>query len=433
MSNLPAASNDLRLGNSSEHQSYSATKLAVLTSQLSILSFVMNAGYVIFDLFYDIYHSWLLLSLAALLSLVSYFVNKKGYHFPAKLLLGLTTNLTIFVFSSLEPAETGLSFLFIICALGAITTLGLEQRKLALLFVLLPVLLFFLSIVVDPGFFTRRPSTPDYVRVNMIINFIATFTGAVLMYYFMLNINHHSENALRENERRLHEKNDELMKVNKELDRFVYSASHDLRSPISSVRGLISLVKLNPQAAENKTYLEMMDTQLIGLNKFIEDIVVYSRNSRVEIKKDIVPLAALIDEILASLRFYPGSEKIETTVHIPAELTLQTDSTRLRIVLANLISNAFKYSNHRQEKPFIKISAFTTPAHVHVSIQDNGAGIDPAHLTKIFDMFFQVNEKSEGSGLGLYIVKETLQKIQGDIRVQSEVGKGSEFIVTLPC
>ena len=420
------------LGGKGQNLSYSDLKLAMLTGQLSLLSLLMNAGYVIFDLSYGVYHSWPILSFATLLSLSSFVMNRQGSHFPAKLTLGLTTNITIFYFSSIEPTETALSFLFVICALGAICTLGFEQKKLALLFVLLPEVLFIFSVVFDLNFLTRRTTSTEYVRLNMIINFLATFFGAVLMFYFMLSLNHHSESALRENEKRLHDNNEELVKVNKELDRFVYSASHDLRSPISSVRGLINLIKLDPHAPETKSYLEMMDSQLVGLTKLIDDIVAYSRNARVEIKSEAIYLKTLVNDILASLRFSPNAEQVHLYVNLPDDLILYSDLTRVRIVLANLLSNAFKYSNPRTENKFIKISSVQTPTHIHISIRDNGLGIDRQFLPNIFDMFFQANEKAEGSGLGLYIVKETLEKIGGTIRVESEVGNGSEFIVTLP-
>ncbi len=412
--------------------SYSAFKLAALTGRLSLLSFVMNAGYVFFDLYQHVYHSWPLLSISAILSLVSFGLNRQQYYLAAKVVLGLTVNLTIFFFASIEPIETGLSFLFVVCALGAISTLGLEHKKLALVFVLMPVLLFVFSVVFDLEVFIRRETTADYVQMNRIINFMATFVAAVLMIYFLLSLNNHSERALRENEKQLHDKNKELVKTNTELDRFVYSASHDLRSPISSVRGLISLVRLNPHSPDIKSYLEMMDNQLIGLNKFIEDIVLYSRNTRAGYKVELIQLKKLVEEVLISLQFYPGSEKINIEVTIPDETTLFSDPTRVRIVLANLLSNALKYSDPAKENPFIKINAIKVDMHLAISVQDNGAGIDRQYVSKIFDMFYQGNEKSDGSGLGLYIVKETLEKIQGEISVQSELGKGSEFKVMLP-
>lgn len=425
MSRFHYTAKDLLLGSRAQHLSYSAFKLAMLTGQLSLLAFVVTTSYILFDLYYGVYHTWQLLSCASLLSLAGLILNRRGYYFPAKLTLGLSTNLTIFIFSSTEPAETGLSFLFIVCALGAISTLGFEQKKMAFVFVSLSIVLFIFSMVVDLDLFTRKQFSADYIRLNMTINFIATFVAAILIFYFLLNLNYYSERAL-------HEKNEELVKVNKELDRFVYSAAHDLRSPISSVRGLINLVKFSQDVNEIKSYVEMMDKQLISLNKFIDEIVHYSRNTRVAVKSDTINLKKLVDEILASLQFYPGSEKIRVTVNIPEDETLQSDITRLGIVLSNLISNAFKYSNQANDNSFIHITTTKTLTHINLSIRDNGIGIQDQYLAQIFDMFFQANDKSEGSGLGLYIVKETLEKIQGTIRVQSEYEKGTEFVVTLP-
>lgn len=425
MSRFDYTAKDLLLGSRAQHLSYSAFKLAMLTGQLSLLAFVVTTSYILFDLYYGVYHTWQLLSCASLLSLAGLILNRRGYYFPAKLTLGLSTNLTIFIFSSTEPAETGLSFLFIVCALGAISTLGFEQKKMAFVFVSLSIVLFIFSMVVDLDLFTRKQFSTDYIRLNMTINFIATFVAAILIFYFLLNLNYYSERAL-------HEKNEELVKVNKELDRFVYSAAHDLRSPISSVRGLINLVKFSQDVNEIKSYVEMMDKQLISLNRFIDEIVHYSRNTRVAVRSDTINLKKLVDEILASLQFYPGSEKIRVTVNIPEDETLQSDITRLGIVLSNLISNAFKYSNRANDNAFIHIITTKTLTHINLSIRDNGIGIQDQYLAQIFDMFFQANDKSEGSGLGLYIVKETLEKIQGTIRVQSEYEKGTEFIVTLP-
>ncbi len=422
---------DLLLGNRGQHLSYSAFKLAILTGQLSLLAFVVNIGYILFDLYHEIYHSWPALSCSAVLSLASFLLNKRGNYFPAKITLLLSTNLTIFIFSSIEPVETGHS-LFIICALGAICTLGFEQKKTAIFFVSLSLVLFILSMVVDLDLFTRKQFSSDYIRLGMTINFIVTFALAILIFYFLVSLNYYSERALRENEKSLHDKNVELVKVNKELDRFVYSAAHDLRSPITSVRGLITLVKISQNPNAKNSYIDMMDTQLINLNKFIDEIVLYSRNTRVAVKTDTINLKKMVSEILTSLQFYPGSEKVCVEVNIAEDETLQSDPTRVRIVLANLISNAFKYSNHTYDNAFIKISSIKTPTHIEISVEDNGTGIEEQYLDQIFDMFFQANDKSEGSGLGLYIVKETLEKIQGQIRVQSECRKGTEFLVTLP-
>ena len=102
------------------------------------------------------------------------------------------------------------------------------------------------------------------------------------------------------------------------------------------------------------------------------------------------------------------------------------------MILKNLIFNAVKYQDLAQKKPTIRISAKENHDHLLISVRDNGEGIDPEIQDKIYDMFFRASEKSSGSGLGLYIVKEMTNKLEGTIELISALGKGSEFIVKLP-
>ena len=110
---------------------------------------------------------------------------------------------------------------------------------------------------------------------------------------------------------------------------------------------------------------------------------------------------------------------------------VQSDAYRLKVVFSNLISNAIKYHDLAKDKPYILISCDKNHGY-HINVEDNGIGIPEEHQSKIFDMFYRAHDRSEGSGLGLYIVKETLTKIGGQISVASEHGKGSTFSITLP-
>lgn len=176
----------------------------------------------------------------------------------------------------------------------------------------------------------------------------------------------------------------------------------------------------------------MMEGRLIRLDKFIKDISDYSRNSRLPLNIGEVNIKSFINDVLENLQFYPGAEKIKLEINVSDELTIQSDPTRMQILLGNLLSNAFKYRDRAKTDSFIKINAHNNATHVDISIEDNGIGIHPDYVTKIFEMFFQGYEKSDGSGLGLYIVKETLEKIKGTISVETELEKGSTFKVTLP-
>lgn len=232
-------------------------------------------------------------------------------------------------------------------------------------------------------------------------------------------------------ERKLKEQNEELQKINKELDRFVYSASHDLRSPLRSLLGLIHILKLDNDPVKKEKYLEHMEKSVHNLDKFIQDIINYSRNSRLELQLETVHLYALINQILEDIKF-ENPVTIPVYANYDTTLTIITDRNRLSIILSNLLSNAFRYYNPQQAQPYIRINAIYTDEHIKIGIEDNGIGISDDHVDKIFDMFYRAHDKKVGSGLGLYIVKETVNMLKGEIYVESALGKGTTFWITLP-
>jgi signal transduction histidine kinase len=241
-----------------------------------------------------------------------------------------------------------------------------------------------------------------------------------------------SEASLKKSKLQIQEKNDELAKVNSELDRFVYSASHDLKSPITSVMGLINLSRLTDNPDEVKSYLNMMEGRLSHLNKFINDIASYSQNSRQALNLSTVKLKDLIDSYLSGLAYLPEASIVQVKIDVPNDLTIISDATRLEMVLGNIISNAFKYCDPAKENSFVNIRSIVNERSLQLEVQDNGVGIPKDYLNRIFDMFFRGDHKAKGAGLGLYIVKETLEKLNGSILAESKVGVGSKFTINLP-
>lgn len=233
-------------------------------------------------------------------------------------------------------------------------------------------------------------------------------------------------------EKHLQQQNDELQKINAQLDHFVYSVSHDLKAPLASVLGLIALAEMDEDPASRSEYLKLMRKSVHRLDKFILDIIDFSRNSRTEITKERVNLNTRIGEIRRELAHAPDSERINWIVEIKEEARFYTDATRLSIVLNNLLSNAIRYSDPRKANPFVQINAQVTPQKASIVISDNGIGIENQHLDKIFNMFYRATERKAGSGLGLFIVKETITTLGGSITVTSESGKGTTFTIELP-
>jgi len=227
-------------------------------------------------------------------------------------------------------------------------------------------------------------------------------------------------------------KNEELLKINDELDRFVYSASHDLRAPISSLLGLIEVARLEKDPESIQNLLDMQKRSLQKLDKFIFDIVSYSRNNRVDLEIGRIDFQELLNDTYDQLQYMDKLKGLKRINEIDEDIHFYSDQKRIAIVLNNLISNAIKYSVSSKSDTFIKTRIKKTEQGVSIHVVDNGEGIDNEHIHRIYDMFYRASEQSVGSGIGLYIVKEVVQKLKGTIEVQSQKYHGSEFIVRLP-
>jgi PAS domain S-box-containing protein len=226
--------------------------------------------------------------------------------------------------------------------------------------------------------------------------------------------------------------NEQLKKINSELDRFVYSVSHNLRAPLTSILGLISISKITSQVEQRNQYLYMMEKSIEKLDLTIRQINDYAKNERLEVQVEKISFHRLIGEVIEELSYLEETKGIAITVEIDPVEEFYSDESRLRVVLLNLLSNGIKYSDPRKEKPFIHIAIYLLSGYAHLSVKDNGIGIGEQYQEKVFSMFYRANESKSGSGLGLYIVKENITKMKGTIRLQSKLYEGSEFIIRLP-
>ncbi len=238
-------------------------------------------------------------------------------------------------------------------------------------------------------------------------------------------------------ERTLRKQNEELVKINKELDSFVYSVSHNLRAPLMSVLGLLRLAQLDVERSGKDTklllsYFSMMEHSINKLDDTLKEILDYSRNARSEIKQEYVNLRDLIDDSFDRLKYHEGSDQIEKFVKVEEETQLFSDPNRLSVVFNNLVSNSIKYRDMRKKDQYIRINAVVNSGGAKIEFSDNGIGIAEELLNKIYDMFFRATERSEGAGLGLYIVKETIDKLGGRITTHSTLGIGTTFVIEIP-
>jgi signal transduction histidine kinase len=271
-----------------------------------------------------------------------------------------------------------------------------------------------------------REGADDYVLKSNLTRLPSAIQGALRK--------KEEENNRKKAEGALLFQNQELTKVNEELDRFVYSVSHNIRAPLMSVLGLLNLAQRDLETRnieEYGKYFSMMEGSINRLDDTLKEIIDYSRNSRTEIKKELLNLHELVEEAFQNLIYVQGAEFIERKIVLEGSPLIFADRLRLSVILNNLLSNAIKYRDIDKANNYINVR-LQTNRDLRITISDNGIGIRPEFILKIFDMFFRATEKSDGSGLGLFIVKETIDKMGGTIAVNSEYGVGSTFSVALP-
>ncbi|MEP7319685.1 MAG: hybrid sensor histidine kinase/response regulator [Panacibacter sp.] len=229
---------------------------------------------------------------------------------------------------------------------------------------------------------------------------------------------------------KLSKKIDELQKINDELNRFVYSTSHDLRSPLASVMGILNLAKMEQSVQDPNGYLGMIETCVNKMDTFIQKIIEYYKSIRVEEENTKIDFNVLLDESIKLVKMQkPG---IEYILDIDQQADFVNDAFRVSVIVDNLISNAVKYQKPTETNPKIEITVRTTNEKATIKIEDNGIGILDQHLNSIFKMFFRSNHSVNGLGIGLYIVKEALIRIGGDISVNSTYGGGTAFNLEIP-
>ncbi|HTH54755.1 MAG TPA: HAMP domain-containing sensor histidine kinase [Cyclobacteriaceae bacterium] len=406
-------------------QSRTEFRQVMLSGQYALIALLVIAYYLVMEFSFGYFESQLVFCTAFGLIFYSLILHRQGKHCLANYFFFPTLNVLLYLVVSSESSSTGAAVFFIPVSLGALAVFNYQLRSIAVLLSILSFALFSFSVFIPFSLLPYRDYSESYIRLNAIINFGLAFPVSLMTVYLLISITHY-------NSTQLIESNQQLKKLNEELDRFVYSTSHDLRAPLLSVLGLLNIAEGYKDKEELQQYHRLMQSRVRALDKFIKDITDYSRNNRLEITSECVDIAIMADEIWESLRHSDDAKGIEFINELPKDLAVMNDGKRLRTVLSNLIANAIRYHDQRKEKKYIKIYHHSTDASFSLHIEDNGQGIAPEVHSKIFDMFYRGNELSQGSGLGLYIVKETLEKLSGTIQLSSIPKEGSTFSISVP-
>lgn len=221
----------------------------------------------------------------------------------------------------------------------------------------------------------------------------------------------------------------ELEKTNDELNRFIYSISHELRAPLVSAMGIVNLVKMEGMYESSGEYWSLIETCSNKLDYYIQKTLQYYKNNKTVSENSLIDFKQLIQS-LTELYTYTDQET-NFTVNIDQKVAFFGDAFRIEVILGNLISNAIKYQKQDEVNKSVNINVEVNTEYVEIYVTDNGMGILNDHLEKIFNQFFK-SKVNHGTGLGLFIVKEALNKINGTITVSSDLAVGTTFKIIIP-
>lgn len=418
---------NLIIGESNYIESRGQYKRAMLSGQFSLLAMVVLILYLSVEIMMGRSNTPIfVVYLTPMIFLAgSIYYHRKGNHCTANYFLLPTINIVVYLIASSESPNSGAFIFFLLTSMASFVVFDYTMRLWSILFAVFTYTLFVFAYFVDFSILPKRDYSQDELLLSVIINFTIGLPTGAMMVYLLISLNYYNDMQLVQN-------NKLLMKANNELDRFVYSTSHDLRAPLSSVLGLINIAENSKDPSETKQYLNMMRQRVGSLDKFIKDITDYSRNNRLHIGKENIKLVSLVSEVWETLQYSAEARNIHFQMEIPEDMEVLSDRSRLTVILSNLISNAIRYHDHQKEERFIRLRVLMNGYGFYLKVEDNGQGISPEYHQRIFDMFYRANEQSQGSGLGLYIVKETLDKLSGSIHLESSLGIGSTFTVRLP-
>ena len=230
----------------------------------------------------------------------------------------------------------------------------------------------------------------------------------------------------------LKEKNEKLKKTVSEMNIFIHSLSHDLRGPLMSISGVSKLAKTeinDPHAAE---YFDMIDSATVKLDDFIYKMLDFYRSTKID--NVIVPIDfnKVVEQQMEAYQEKWDFSNIKFTVEVNQQEDFYSDDGKIRVILNNLIGNAYKFQKEEADTGFIALEIDVHDDKAKIKVSDNGIGIEEKHQKDVFNLFHRATQKNVGSGLGLYMVKESVEQIEGEILLQSAVSEGTVVEIILP-
>jgi two-component system, sensor histidine kinase ChiS len=221
----------------------------------------------------------------------------------------------------------------------------------------------------------------------------------------------------------------ELEEANERLETFVYKASHDIKGPLKSIMGLTIVGQRDVQDESARNYFDHILKSTRKLDNLLMDLLQITKVRKTALQLEKINFNEMVASVLSSFENFPGYEKMKISLEIKENVPFYSDKKLFHSIVQNLIENPIKYLDPKKSVNTLDIKISVTKKMTELVFTDNGVGISKENQKHIFDMFFKASENANGTGLGLYIVKTTVEKLQGTILLESEPGKGSTFTV----
>lgn len=369
-----------------------------------------------------------LIFFSTVIPLVLYLI-KKGFHNQAKLIMMVVGSLFMFVKAASLGPNSGMNLSMLIIVFATFAFYSIDDYKYIFLSLSLTTFLIVVLEINDYNLLGVDKATNDF---EYEFNYISTGLFAVLFFYVILRLNQYMNAKLVNLNNKLLFKNNTLKKLNEELDSYVYRTSHDMRSPLTSLMGLIQLIKTEKDIDKIEELVSMQENCVNKLDTHIQQIIHLSKNIKTESQLQPIDFKSMLNDIFEELSFFEQANNVRKIIRVAGTSQFYSDPYRIQTILNNLISNSFKYYRSGDEQPTIEIDIHVAEKSTTILIKDNGIGIPDGKQEHIFDMFYRASNQSKGSGLGLYIVKEMVEKLNGTISVKSKVNMFTQFIIELP-
>ena len=230
----------------------------------------------------------------------------------------------------------------------------------------------------------------------------------------------------------LKEKNQKLQKLHSEMNQFVYSLSHELRGPLMSISGVSKLAKLEVSDPNVLEFFEMIDTATGKLDDFIYKMLDFYRSTKIDNKITEIHFKDILDQQMSAFNDKYDLSKYHLETQVIQESLFFSDDSKIRVILNNLFSNAVQFQKNNSPVKRILITVNVFEGQAIIVIEDNGIGIDQKYQQDVFNLFTRATQKNVGTGLGLYMVKEAVEQMGGEIFLESEINEGTSITVSLP-